>query len=282
MRETELAGWIGRSRTETDLVTLAPCRGMAALLDRDPDAFASGKPLPPAWHWLYFKPAARQSQLGPDGHEKKGEFLPDLPYPRRMWAGGRLRFVGELTLGDEVERQSTIVAIEEKEGRTGPLLFVTVKHALSTARGLAVEEEQNLVYRGHRRPEEGIPVGSPPPEGGTWRETFLATSVALFRFSALTFNGHRIHYDHPYATGVEGYPGLVVHAPLTALLLLDAAARNRGARPAGYTYRAVAPLFGDEQIILAGDGTTGGVSEAWAASPERGTAMKASIEWAGT
>jgi 3-methylfumaryl-CoA hydratase len=274
--------WVGRERVEAGRLDLFPARGMAALLDRDPEALAEGDPLPPGWHWLYLNPATPRSRLGPDGHARRGGFLPPVALPRRMWAGGRLRFPRPLLLGERVERRSRILSVEEKQGSTGSLVRVTVAHEVRGEGGGAVEEEQDLIYREAARAGEPAPATTPLPEGVEWRETFLPDAVVLFRFSALTFNGHRIHYDHPYATGVEGYPGLVVHGPLVALLLLDAAARHAGRRPAALRYRAVGPLFGDEPITLAGRAAAGGgAAEAWAAGPAGAVATRAEVEWAG-
>jgi 3-methylfumaryl-CoA hydratase len=197
-----------------------------------------------------------------------------------MWVGGRLRFRGPLALGRPAVRRSTIQSIASKSGRSGELVFVTVRHDVGTPDGVAIEEEQDLVYRGAPPPGE-TPRAEAPPADADWRETYRADAVALFRFSALTYNGHRIHYDHPYATAVEGYPGLVVHGPLTALLLMDAATRHRegsSGRPVGFQYRAVSPLFADEEITLAGTSYGDGSAQVWAAGP-RGLAMTATVEW---
>lgn len=273
-----LQDWVGRSRTRPDEITLAPARGMLALLDRDPLELRKGDPLPEGWHWLYFRPLTRRSELGSDGHPARGDFLPPVPLPRRMWAGGRIRFPGRLHLGEGVERRSRILAVEEKEGRSGRLIFVTVGHEIGTAGTVVVEEEQDLVYAEARSPDEGF-GGPPPPGEAAWSESYTAGPVTLFRFSALTFNAHRIHYDHPYATEIEGYPGPVVHGPLLALLLLDAGSRASKGRPIRFTYRAVSPLFSGEHFELAGRrGDDVDALELWAAHPERGTAMRATLK----
>ena len=278
MDENEIAefeSWIGKERVDEDVLTVAPARGMSALLDRTPETLGPASPLPLAWHWLYFKPATRRSTLGPDGHERRGDFLPPIPLPRRMWAGGRLRFPGTLRLGEAVQRRSTIASVRSKEGRSGPLVFVTVRHEIENQGGVAIEEEQDLVYRD----VSGAGGGStkPPPEPAEWSESFVADSVTLFRFSALTFNSHRIHYDHRYVTEVEGYPDLVVHGPLIALLLLDAGSRRLGGSPGSFSYRAVSPLFTGEEFTIAGRVTEEDETEVWAAHPERGLAMRATM-----
>jgi 3-methylfumaryl-CoA hydratase len=251
MSETRLQDWVGRTETAEDMLGVFSARGLAALLDLDrvPQA---GETLPPLWAWLYFLAAAPQSQIGPDGHPKRGGFLPPVPLERRMWAGGRLSFHAPLVIGETAQKRSDIVKIEEKDGKAGPMVFVTVRHEVSGAAGLAIREEQDIVYL--RMPERFVPPpGKPLPDALTFHDTFAAGPVALFRFSALTFNGHRIHYDLPYAQQVEKYPGLVVHGPLQALLLFEAARkRNLGRAIASFDFRAVRPLFDFDRVQIAG------------------------------
>jgi 3-methylfumaryl-CoA hydratase len=284
----DLQAWVGRERFEDDVLTLFPARGMTALLDRDPGTVKHGSPLPLGWHWLYFKPLTRQSDLGDDGHERRGAFLPPVPLPRRMWAGGRMRFHAPLTLDEPVERISTIDRIEEKRGRSGALVFVDVRHRVSGSNGVAVDEVQTLVYREpaardahapESRPAAGArsTIDAPAP---LWSDRFEATEAALFRFSALTFNGHRIHYDNPYAIGVEGHAGIVVHAPLLALLLLDAATRNEpGRTPTLFDYRATQALYAPATILLEADAPS--CSTLRARADGGPTAMTAAIDWSG-
>jgi 3-methylfumaryl-CoA hydratase len=274
----DLLAWIGREQVERDRVTATQARGAAATLDLPPTDFPDGTPLPPGWHWFYFQPAVRRSRLGIDGHPSRGGFLPPVSLPRRMWAGGTLRFHQPLEIGSEIDRHSQIGAVEEKEGRTGRLVFVTVQHRITGPRGLALEEDQKLVYRDPPRVDSK--AGEPLPPDLTWQETFIPDAVTLFRFSALTFNGHRIHYDHPYATQIEGYPGLVVHAPLTALLMLTAAIRHSGRAPTTFSFRHVAPLFCDQPITLAALHTQADETEVWAATPRGAIATEARVEWA--
>ena len=260
---SHLQRWTGWERVDDDVLTAASVRKMSALLDRPPGkAPGPSASLSPGWHWLYFNPAPRRSELGPDGHAMRGSFLPPVPLPRRMWAGGQLRFLGGLKLGEVVRRRSTIVSIDHKKGRSGPLVFVGVRHQISGEGGqLAIEEEQDLVYRDGSGPAQN-PVGPSvgarpaklPPGPAQWSESFSADAVTLFRFSALTFNSHRIHYDVRYATEVEGYRDLVVHGPLTALLLLDAGSRWMGAPPRSFSCRATGPLFCGEEFTIAGRG----------------------------
>ena len=263
----------GSTRVRAEDLPQWPAQAMQALLDRDPTGIGEGDPLPLGWHWLYFKKPVRASGLGPDGHERRGAFLPEIDLPRRMWAGGTLRSLRPARIGARAELRSGIREVEEKRGKSGRLVFVTVAHTLLQDGHACVEEKQVIVYReaGQRLAKVPAPTtppapaaphtpaappapGAPPrtPPAATWTETFLPTAVTLFQFSALTYNGHRIHYDHPYATGQEGYRGLLVHGPLTALLLLDAAQRHGEAAVASFRYRALAPLFVDEPITLLG------------------------------
>lgn len=276
----DLQAWVGREIVVRDELCLAPAFGLAALLDRAADGVKRGSALPCGWHWIYFAPRAAHSDLDVDGHTRRGGFLPPASLPRRMWVGGAIHFRQPLVLGDTVERRSTIASVQEKAGRSGRLVFVAVRHLISAGTPIAIDEVQELVFRDPARPGEARPGGSPPPGDCHWRESFRTDAVALFRFSALTFNSHRIHYDHPYATQVEGYPGLVVHAPLTALLLLDAACRHQPiGRVATYTYRAEGPLFCEEAIGLHGRIERGSMV-LWATAPDGRTAMKAKVEWA--
>ena len=237
----QLTEWIGRSETRNDVVSVPPLVALAGLLDRDDAPPKRGDAAPPLAHWLYFHPAYRVSEAGPDGHALKGSFMPPVPLPRRMWAGSRLEFLRPLAVGAEVARRSTIKDVTMKQGRSGPLVFVTVLHEVSDAGGLVLTDEHDIVYRG----ESALaPNDTPAPSGEQWRREIKPDTVLLFRYSAVTLNSHRIHYDHPYATRVEGYPGLVVHGPLIATLLLDLLRRNRPeAVVKRYDFRALKPLF---------------------------------------
>ncbi|BDR06866.1 MaoC family dehydratase N-terminal domain-containing protein [Comamonas thiooxydans] len=245
---TKLQSWQERSETMSDIITAAPLRALSATLDRDDPVPEDGSAVPALWHWLYFLPHARQSEIGPDGHARRGGFLPPVPLPRRMWAGGRLRWEAgnPLRVGQQVQRVSTIRSVKHKTGRSGELLFVLVEHRFSNQDGLALVEEHDIVYRAAA--QAGDPASTPqkPPLDGqqTWSRTIVPDDVLLFRYSALTFNGHRIHYDRQYVTQVEGYPGLIVHGPLIATLLLDLLRRQlRGARVVAFEFRALRPTF---------------------------------------
>ena len=241
---SHLRDWIGRSETRTELVTATPVAALSATLDRDDPAPVPGTALPPLWHWLYFTPLTRHSELGEDGHAKRGGFLPAVPLPRRMWAGGRLEFLQPLRVGETVTRVSSIKDVSIKQGRSGALVFVCVKHDFQTAQGLALSEEHDIVYRDAPRPDAPAPEPAPAPLDAQFSREIVPDPVLLFRYSALTFNGHRIHYDRSYVTGVEGYPGLIVHGPLIATLLLDLLRRNLShASVKRFSFKAVRPVF---------------------------------------
>ncbi|MBW8778652.1 MAG: MaoC family dehydratase N-terminal domain-containing protein [Burkholderiales bacterium] len=246
-----LRGWIGRRETRIEQVAAAPLAALAATLDRD-DASADAE-LPPLHHWLFFLPTAPMHQLGDDGHPARGGFLPPVPLPRRMWAAGRLVFPGRLRVGATVTRRSEITDVQAKEGRSGPLVFVKLRHELGSGGELAVVEEQEIVYRGHPQAGSVPPAAGPAAPDAVWQREIRPDPVLLFRYSALTFNSHRIHYDRAYATGVEGYPGLVVQGPLLATLLADLVRRNRPqARLARFEFRALRPVFEGTALQLCG------------------------------
>ncbi|MCC6716723.1 MAG: MaoC family dehydratase N-terminal domain-containing protein [Acetobacteraceae bacterium] len=248
----QLKRWIGRQEVLEDRLGLFPVAALSATLDRDDPAPAEGDVLPPLWHWLYFLPRARQSEIGPDGHPKRGGFLPPVPLPRRMWAGGRLAFHAPLRLGEAVRRVSTIADVSAKAGRSGKLVFVLVRHEVFGGDGLAVREEHDIVYRDAAAPGEVAPAAKPAPDGAAWRRDLVADDVLLFRYCALTFNGHRIHYDRRYVTGAEGYPGLVVHGPLLATLLLDLFRRHETRAVTSFEFRALSPVFDTTPFSVCG------------------------------
>ncbi|MDB5750428.1 MAG: hypothetical protein JWP65_849 [Ramlibacter sp.] len=239
-----LRAWEGRSETLHDELTAAPVRALSATLDRDDPEPAAGTALPPLWHWLYFLPRHLQSELGADGHAKLGGFLPPVPLPRRMWAGGRLQWHAPLRVGEPVRRMSRIAGVTHKAGRSGDLVFVLVRHEVHNANGLAVIEEHDIVYRAAARPGDPVVPAQAAPADAPWSREIVPDPVLLFRYSALTFNGHRIHYDRSYVTEVEGYPGLVVHGPLIATLLVDLVRRQRPeATLRSFSFKAVRPTY---------------------------------------
>lgn len=247
-----LRSWIGRTEVRQDCVTPVPVAALSATLDRDDPAPRPGAALPPLWHWLYFLPLHRQSEIGPDGHALRGGFLPPVPLPRRMWAGGRLTFHRPLRIGEAIRRASTVTDVTHKAGRSGDLVFVRLRHEISGEDGLALTEEHDIVYRDAPRPGEPAPTLRLAPQGAAWRRAIIPDDVLLFRYSALTFNGHRIHYDRRYVREVEGYPGLVVHGPLIATLLADLLRRNVATPLATFGFRAVCPLFDSARFAVCG------------------------------
>jgi 3-methylfumaryl-CoA hydratase len=242
--------YVGREERRSEVLDAHRVAEMAAVLDVSMEELAPAGRLPKLAHWLYFIPWARQSELGTDGHPRRGGFMPPIELPRRMFAGGRLTFHRDLFIGEMAERVVTIMSIKPKTGSSGELVFVTVRHQIFGANGLAVEEEQDIVYRDDAPNAGGslsakAPPAEPVPEGALTK-TILVDPVLLFRFSALTSNAHRIHYDRPYATGVEHYPGLVVHGPLQALLLLELVrARFPRETVAQFRFQARRPIFDD-------------------------------------
>ncbi|WP_334187546.1 FAS1-like dehydratase domain-containing protein [Noviherbaspirillum sp.] len=273
---SELQQWTGRSETKSDRITDIPVAAMQATLDIDAPFPAAGDALPPLWHWLYFLPLHRHSDIGEDGHAKRGGFLPPVPLPRRMWAGGRLQFLQPLRVGDAIERTSRIVSVDAKEGRSGSLVFVLVRHEIAGPSGPAVVEEHDIVYRGMGG-GTATAAGVPAPADHAWERTIRPDEVMLFRYSALTFNGHRIHYDRSYVTSVEGYPGLIVHGPLIATLLLELVREKLpDAQVIGYRFKAVRPLFDTADFSVCGKPSEDGRSVSlWARDPDGLLAMEA-------
>ena len=270
--------WIGKTERVTDEIRLTPALAMLATLDDTETKLANGAALPPMWHWLYFLPRAPQSKIGPDGHASRGEFMPPVTLPRRMFAGARLRFPHPLAIGKTAERLGTITAIAEKQGQTGPLVFVTVRYEFHQDGRVCVEEEQDIVYRGEggRTPAPAVAPLPPAPQGA-WTRVVTPDPVLLFRYSALTFNGHRIHYDRTYATEVEFYPGLVVHGPLTATLLIELVRRNAKRPVTGFSFRARAPLFDLAPFRVQGV-ATGDTVELEAIGPDGKPSMTATAD----
>jgi 3-methylfumaryl-CoA hydratase len=251
----ELQAWIGRSESARDTIGATPLAALAATLDHPAATVAPGTPLPPLWHWLYFLPLTRARDLGPDGHARRGGFLPPVPLPRRMWAGSRFEFRHPLRVGDGVHRRSAIERVEEKTGRGGALVFVTVRHEFvrDGASEPALIDWHDIVYREAPRAGAPPPPSQPAPAAAAWARTWQPDDVLLFRYSALTFNGHRIHYDRRYATEVEGYPGLVVHGPLIATLLLELLRTHApDAELATFRFRALRPCFDGRPLRVHG------------------------------
>jgi 3-methylfumaryl-CoA hydratase len=256
---TSIQEWIGKQSSAVDTLALTPANALAACLNRC--ALADGDSLPPLWHWLFFLPFSQQSQLGVDGHAASNDFMPPVPLPRRMWAGSRLQFRQALHIGEPVRRESRILDIAEKKGRSGALVLVSVQHQIYGVNGLAITEEQDIVYRpassketSSTTAESVTPVKVPEQTTkAQWSHERTADSVLLFRYSALTFNSHRIHYDYPYTTQVEGYPDLIVHGPLLFTLLVDALLQEHPAvQIESLSVRAMRPLFCNRPFQLQG------------------------------
>ncbi len=276
-----LQSWIGRSESVQDLATVVPLRALSATLDRDGAAIDTGTEVPPCWHWLYFLPLHRQSEIGPDGHAQRGGFLPPVPLPRRMWAGSRLEFLAPLRAGQAIARTSRIADVRMKEGRSGPLVFVQVHHDIHADGQHAIHEEHDIVYRDLPLPGEPAPAGLPAPQDALWTREVVPDDVLLFRYSALTFNGHRIHYDRRYVTEVEGYPGLIVHGPLIATLLLDLLRRQLPtAQVRRFAFKAMKPIFDTAPFRVCGGLAGEQAVKLWAVTPEGHLAMDASAELA--
>ncbi len=276
--------WLGKVEEATDSVTIQQAEALAATLDlseseRARREITPGGPLPPLWHWLAFTPKARMAILGPDGHPKRGGFLPPVPLERRMWAGGRLVFNALPRIGEPLRRRSEIIGIKEKIGGAGRMVFVTVRHTLSGEKGVSIEEEHDIVYVAIPERFTPPPLVAAPPDP-VWQEAVAVDPVLLFRYSAVTFNGHRIHYDLPYVTEIEHYPGLVVHGPLQATLLLEAAVRQRdGGQPVTFQFRGVRPLFHFESVTLMGSAVEDGKQAVAAVNGDGHVTMQAQVTW---
>ena len=271
-----LRQWIGRGETRSELLTAAAVDRFNATFDIEAEA-TDGDIAPAMIHLCLAPSAAPTSALGPDGHPARGGFLPPVPLPRRMWAGGALTFTGDIRVGETVRRQSTITEVTMKDGRSGPLCFVTVQHRISANDRPVLTERQDIVYRGADAGGGATKPPVPAPHG-THRVTVVPAPPLLFRYSALTFNGHRIHYDAPYVRKAEGYPGLIVHGPMQATMLVQLAARIRGRRPARFEFRSLSPLFDDADFTLNATDDGDGL-QLWTCSSDGPTAMEARATW---
>lgn len=271
-----LRTWIGRSEVAEDFVTPRLVKSLRATLFMEPGEPKIGDPVPWTTHWCFILDIAAASEIGRDGHPKRGGFLPPVPLPRRMWAGGKTDYVDTIRVGDRLERRTEIADVVFKTGSTGQLCFVTVNHSILTGRGLAVQEKQDIVYRG----EAGTTAALVPPRPTLQAQktsSLIADPVLLFRYSAVMFNGHRIHYDRDYAMNVEGYGGLVVHGPLQAALLAEMAAQMAGKGLKSFSHRGMSPLL-DGPFTLNATETPDGL-DLWTETPAGALAMKASASW---
>jgi 3-methylfumaryl-CoA hydratase len=274
-----LREWIGRTTEASDIVTEQLIRGLRATLFQEIGEPKPGDPAPFTVHWCLAQPVFPMSMLGPDGHPTRGGFLPPVPLPRRMWAGGELEFIDPLRVGDEAKRTSRISDVTMKTGSTGILCFVSVEHIVTTSRGIAIRERQDIVYRDISSAPQAASAKPPPPPAAKHRETHMADPVLLFRYSALTFNGHRIHYDRDYVTKVEGYPGLIFHGPLQASFIVEMAAKLHGGKaPRKIGYRGLQPLFEGSEFSINANETDDGM-DVWTANSAGQPTMKGIATW---
>ena len=276
----QLKQWIGKHESDTDTVTVPSVHRLAATLDRDDPMPHLGDVLPIGWHSILFPRVVRQSQIGPDGHPRRGDFLPPVPLPRRMFAGKRITFHAELRVGDAVKRDSTIKDVTIKEGRSGMMVFVTVNTDISSPRGIAISEEQDIVYRAEPDPHAPAVTPQPAPGKAIWSKVVTPDPVMLFRYSALTFNGHRIHYDYPYVTQAEGYPDLVMNGGLTTLLAFELA-REHAATPLKFiSSRNVRPMFVNRPLTVCGEPAADGRhAKLWVVDEKGALALNATAEF---
>jgi 3-methylfumaryl-CoA hydratase len=280
MDDGALTAWIGKTETVDDVAAAGPVKRLAALLDHDGGVWREGE-VPPLGHWLYFLPEARQSQIGEDGHPKRGGLLPPLEnLPRRMWAGGEVEFLAPIRFSARLTRRSTVMGVAPKTGKSGAMVFVTLRHEIFCDGETAVVERQDIVYREAAVAMAPAVMGEAAGESEGAR-AIRADAVMLFRFSALTFNAHRIHYDRDYARGVEFYAGLVVHGPLVATLLMDHFLRAHPGRfVSRFRFRAQSPLLDSEPVIVNQAAEAGGAA-LWAAHPGGTVGMTARLETRG-
>lgn len=267
------AEWIGRTHSQESLLDPLVAQKMQVTINREL-SIKSADPLPPAWHWLYFSELTKAQDLGADGHTKLGITLPNFDLPRRMWAGGKITWQRDLILGQVAIRKSQILEIQEKSGRSGKLVFVTLQHEISQNEELCITEIQNIVYREHFKSAQKIEPQQAPTEFD-FNESWSLDEVALFRYSALTFNSHRIHYDADYTRQVEGYSGLIVHGPLLATLLLDLAKLNN--LPIHeFSYKAVSPITLPTKFFACGKKSET-QTDLWISSDSGTLAMQANL-----
>ncbi len=279
--EPRIEDWVGRRETARDVITPGPLAQFAAVFDNETPEPGPETEVPPGGLWVYFLNRALQSKLGPDGHPARGGFMPPVELPRRMFAGAREEFLRPIRVGEEVTRNSEILSVVPKSGRSGALVFVTVRHEYSTDGRPCVIEEQDIVYR-----EEAVAGAQPPappqaPTNAQWSRTIHPDPMLLFRYSAITFNAHRIHYDRTYAQDVEHYPGIIVHGTLTATFLMDLCRREQPGRRLGrFGFRLVSPLFDTAPFSIHARQADGDSWDMWAANRDGGLAMRAEATFA--
>jgi 3-methylfumaryl-CoA hydratase len=276
----DFATWIGRTRTIQDDITAFPVNALAGTLGRPPLEAAAGTPVPPLWHWLYFLPIMCPDETRHDGHAKGGEFMPPIPLPRRVWAGSKFfwKAGNPLRVGERATRRSQIESITAKPGKSGELVFVKVVHEFYNAAGVSLINEQLTAFRGVMKAHEPTAQGAMADTQSSWHRSLVPDPILLFRFSALMFNAHRIHYDEPYAMGEERYPALLVQGPLIAVLLLDLLHRHAaGTVVRSLEFKAVRPSFVDRPLHLRGR-PDGQRVHLWASDDEGRLTMSALAE----
>lgn len=279
--DMDFSRWIGNSETEEGYVSAYPADCFTATLDRDDPPFADGDALPPAWHYFYFHEIVKLSETGPDGHRARGRFMPPIPLPRRMWAGSKMTFASPIRIGEKVRKVITIADVTTKHGKTGALCFVTTTEEVFGADGrLTTREERSQVYRGLADPDAPAPPPRPAPAEAAWSRTVHPSAVMLFRYSALTMNSHRIHYDRDYVRDEEGYPGLLVHGPLTMTMMLDLFRREMpGATMKTLDLRAVSPVYDTMAFTVHGAPGEDGACKLWAMTGDGALAMQADVTY---
>ena len=276
MKTENLQEWVGKTEERNDLLTSFPANAMAATLNHEQLDYTENKSLPPLWHWLYFLPIFKLSEAGYDGHAALGDFLPPVQLPRRMWAGSRMEFFSPLQVGREYKKTSKIKSVTAKSGSSGDLVFVTVSHEVSNGPAVFINEEHDIVYREKATNSAVATKLVEAPKDFDFSIDINPDPVLLFRYSALTFNGHRIHYDLPFCTETEGYGGLIVHGPLLATLLLDGLARHKpDAVVQNFEFRAMAPVFDNMKFQVKGIEQQSGEYSLWIEREDGSIAMNA-------
>ncbi len=272
--------WIGEQSSTRALVTAYTADALTATLDRDDPPYKEGDVIPPGWHLFYIREVVKLRDTAEDGHPKRGDFLPPIDLPRRMWAGTRATYHKPIHVGENISNVTTIESVTPKVGKTGQLVFLKLKNEISGEDGLATTELQDVVYREEAQPGVAAPEPPPPPGEAVWKRTIHPSSVLLFRYSALTMNSHRIHYDRTYVTEVEKYPGLLVHGPLTFTLLLDLFRReNTDKTLKSFSVRAVSPIYDTHDFVVEGSPDGENAATLWALNHEGRLAMSAEAKF---
>ncbi len=283
--EAAIAGlqdWVGRERIVEDEIGLSSARRIAGMLDMDPASLQQGDALPPHWFTMFFPDIAKQSDIGPDGHPNKGVFLPPIPLPRRMGAGRRVTINGVLRIGEPAIKRAIVAQVAPKIGRTGRMAVLTMRHVIETRGEVIAVDEFDALYREAPQPGQTSPTSppQPPPANGVYADTVLLSSALVFRYSSVTWNAHRIHYDADYARQEEGYPATVQNGGLTMQLILDAALRRAPGRLKGFTARLSRPLWVGDTVTLCGAAPAGGRMACWATDKDGHLCATMELEFA--